>query len=145
MNGTVINTDPDTLTHIFSNFVFFLKSISKDRKIFIISNIPIGAEFDPVSQIDRNFPFGRPAPQRFDFDRDKFLKEFLPIKQRLEWAAIATGATLIDPLDFICPENPCRTTRNGLAIYKDARHLRSSYAQLHATFVDEIMQLPLSQ
>ena len=52
-----------------------------------------------------------------------------------------SGATLIDPVPFLCPSEFCHAlTPEGDAIYKDASHVRPSYAADHIQFLDETLR-----
>lgn len=43
-----------------------------------------------------------------------------------------------DPVDHLCGEDKCSATMDGLPIYMDGNHLRSSYVRDHANFLDDL-------
>jgi hypothetical protein len=45
---------------------------------------------------------------------------------RLQWVSGQTGAVLINPLDWLCDRQSCRSTQDGRSLYKDMGHFRAS-------------------
>jgi peptidoglycan/LPS O-acetylase OafA/YrhL len=53
--------------------------------------------------------------------------------------ASKAGATVIDPMDFLCDQSTCPAmTEAEEPIYRDSDHLRATFVQHHATYIDQI-------
>jgi hypothetical protein len=61
------------------------------------------------------------------FDRDQFEQEEALVKRRLVALAAAIGATLVQPLEFLCEAHRCPTLDgDGVPYYRDAGHFRAA-------------------
>ncbi len=59
---------------------------------------------------------------------------------RLAQTAAEAGATLINPLDFLCADGWCPAVApDGTPIYKDGQHLQPAYVRAHVTFLDSTL------
>ncbi|MBC7419959.1 MAG: acyltransferase [Bdellovibrio sp.] len=132
--------NPEALDGIFNEFKKFMQKIGKDKKIYIVLNIPVSEKFDPAHMIKRNFPSTKIIFYQPDFLRADFDKKMAPINERLKKVAAAIGATIIDPMNSLCNDTSCKTTLNQQPIYKDYCHMTATYSQHHATFIDQVMQ-----
>lgn len=114
---------------------------SKGKKVFVVMNIPVGANFNPMSNLKRGIfnngiRYVETPITRAEFE-NKFSKTFMSLKQ----TARLSGAILIDPMDQICGQeyDRCTISLNGKPIYKDPSHLRPFYVRDYATFIDQTM------
>jgi len=65
-----------------------------------------------------------------------------PIDEHLKRIAAAVGATVVDPTEWLCTPKHCPTAdQAGRPLYKDATHLRSSYAREHFGAIDQFIHL----
>ena len=95
------------------------------KRVVLVLSSPRGAAFDPKSAIGRdwthlkiNSPF-RPTER---------LRQ--PIDARLQQIAARTGASVLDPSDWLCGPKRCPTADDtGRPLYKDESHLRASFAR----------------
>ncbi len=104
------------------------------KKVFVILSNPHSRLYDPRRMISRIS-----ALVDVRNVKKETLENARPILERLTSVAVESGATVIDPVPYLCGGSICRTTsEDGLPLYKDGDHLRSSFAACHATFVDQI-------
>jgi len=121
------------------NIERFIKSISARKKVYFVLDNPSGPQFDP-----RNFfegsrltnltikPFQKPIP----LDKDQSM-----LRDRLAQIATRAGATVIDPVFYLCPGNNCPTaTTDGKPIYRDGNHYRPFYVKENADFIDVALE-----
>lgn len=109
------------------------------KKVFLVSNIPIGSELSPSYMAERRLAkFPKLLLVRDGgLSQGKFDGAFGVIRSDLRKLATAAGASLIDPLDFLCKDNWCPSVdATGEPMYKDAAHLRPSFARANASFMD---------
>ncbi|WP_300449521.1 acyltransferase family protein [Accumulibacter sp.] len=116
----------------------FLKTLTRDKKVFFVLDNPSGRPFEP-----RNFFTGsrltsltvKPFQERIPWDQGQ-----AALHARLAAVATAAGAVLIDPAAHLCPENRCRAfTPDAKPVYKDDNHYRASYVREQAVFVDGVL------
>lgn len=106
------------------------------KRVFVVLSNPSSESFDPRRMVSRISGRYEPPPP---LPLEEFLKTAGPAIRSVRDAAERGGATIIDPLPVLCPDGQCpAVTPDGLPIYKDASHLRSSYVLTHATFIDQI-------
>lgn len=124
----------------FSHLIQLLTSHKK--RIVLVLNTPAGDALHPKNLFSGS-RFGQIRYEeaagiaRSDFERD-----YGPIKDRLTAMASHSGATVIDPLDFLCSEGVCSALMpDGTPIYRDDTHLRASYVRNHVRFLDGPLQL----
>jgi hypothetical protein len=107
---------------------------ARGKRVFIILSNPASSLYNPEKMMSRITG----AIERRDLD-PKILETARPILDRLRAVSLRSGATVIDPVSYICTGPICKTTnQSGFPLYRDDDHLRSSYAAQYATFVDQI-------
>lgn len=122
-----------------------LESVIKDyrsigKHVYLILSIPKGADFDPYHLIARDISDFGFKIARTQVEQSKVVAELQPLTSRLLEIARATGASTVDPVDFICREGVCPTLMaDGSPIYKDGSHLRPTFVRQYATFMDAIV------
>ncbi len=119
----------------FDEFGSSIRSLrSQGKRVFIILSNPTSIVFDPKKMVS-HFTGAFHA-------RDLEISELRTsrlILDRLKAVGVQCGAIVIDPVPYLCNATTCKTTsEQGLPLYKDDNHLRSSYVADHATFIDEI-------
>jgi peptidoglycan/LPS O-acetylase OafA/YrhL len=120
-------------------FVRFLRSIADNKRVYLILNIPNGEELAPTNMFAgsrlREITAKPVASISFDFGR--FEQRYTAINQILAAIAEQSGATLIDPIPYLCPQAHCPVfDADGRPLYLDAAHLTRSYAIRAATYID---------
>ena len=120
-------------------FVRFLRSIADNKRVYLILNIPNGAELAPTNMFAgsrlREITAKPVASINFDFDR--FAQRYAAINKTLAAIAEQSGATLIDPIPYLCPQTHCPVfDADGRPLYLDSAHLTRSYAIRAATYID---------
>jgi len=61
------------------------------------------------------------------------------LNQRMAEIAKRSGASVVDPLPFLCPEKQCiRALADGTPVYKDRDHFRSDYART-VPYLDDVL------
>lgn len=117
---------------------------SQGKHVFVILNIPTGKEFDPkwlVSRGLRNFP--RLTETRAGgTPRSAIDEQFGGLQHSIRRLAEAAGATVINPMDYVCTHEYCPSVdATGEPMYKDGYHLRASYVRRNAHFIDGTLKL----
>jgi len=57
-----------------------------------------------------------------------------------------TGATIIDPMEFLCSAEQCASVeQNGETIYRDISHLRPSFTRYKIEYLDRLLSLKTQQ
>lgn len=135
----VISTEDKVLHTVFLEFKKFLQEIGRNKNIFIVLNIPIGDEFDPISMVARSLSVNPFSYIQNDFIRSPFDAQMKPINQEFYNLAKDLNATVIDPMNSLCDQNICKTTWNSKPIYKDFCHMKASYVTNYASFIDPVM------
>jgi hypothetical protein len=112
-----------------------LRSLGKE--VVLVLSVPNGDAFDPRRFITRTFTgirVGRPVP----VSRKEFLNGIGDAVSRedMKRVALASGATVIDPLDFLCVDGWCIQENEEGPIRFDKSHLRKGYVKEHVTYLD---------
>lgn len=143
--GLVGKTGPGTpLTkELLSNlekYIGAFKSIGKD--VYLILNIPTGANFYPTYGMSRN---ALNYPAVFSIEAggaplSDVKSAIAEISNELIGSATAAGATIISPLDFLCARDYCpNIDAGGDIMYRDGFHLHPSYVRHKLTFLDQMV------
>ncbi len=109
------------------------------KTVWLVLTIPNGPGLSPMSglhrsltAVDRIYPTG--------LDRAAFEKTWAPARAKLITSALAAGAKIIDPMNWLCDAKACPgQTVDGKLMYKDGSHLRARYVREHATFMDQTL------
>ncbi|SCK29305.1 acyltransferase family protein [Vogesella sp. LIG4] len=140
-NNKIMNT-PEGRKELFLQLEKQIKTIrSNGKKIFVLLNIPTGNELNPSNIINRNslLKFNATRNSEMISKSDIYIK--FPWLSELKRVATINGATVIDPLDYLCNQQTCSgTTPSGMAIYRDANHLRPTYVRKYIKYIDATMQ-----
>jgi peptidoglycan/LPS O-acetylase OafA/YrhL len=123
-------------------FVRFLRSFADNKRVYIILNIPTGAELAPKNMFAgsrlREITAKPVAGIRFDFGG--FEQRYAEINKTLAAIAEQSGATLIDPIPYLCPQAHCPVfDADGRPLYLDSSHMTRSYAIRAATYIDSTL------
>lgn len=113
----------------------------KNRKqVFLIGSIPVGRENDPKEMIKRSITNEQFVSVSGNaISKVAFMSTYKSIQDNLSKVALASGAVLISPTDYLCDEIICPSvTLSGDPIYKDTSHLRPSYVRKEVHFIDPV-------
>jgi peptidoglycan/LPS O-acetylase OafA/YrhL len=113
------------------------RAVSQGKRVYVILNIPVNVNLNPRRMIRRNF--GRagfqlkiPSVQRDEVE--KALGRSMSILRQL---AIDAGASVIDPMDWLCDATQCPViTAGGQPMYRNERHLNATYVRESVRFLD---------
>jgi peptidoglycan/LPS O-acetylase OafA/YrhL len=128
-------SNPDNL----QRFVRFLRSIADKKRVYLILNIPNGAELAPKNMFagSRLHEITAKPVASISFDFGGFAQRYAAINKILAAIAEQSGGTLIDPIAYLCPQAHCPVfDADGKPLYLDSAHLTRSYAIRAATYID---------
>lgn len=130
------NAGYDDALNNLSSYIKFL--VANHKKVFLVLNIPIGNELDPKQLISRDIT---KFPNIFSHN-DKGVKKvvlektFGTIQTDIRTTAINSGATVINPMNYLCDYVCYALDRKGNPIYNNFNHLRPLYVRYNASFID---------
>jgi hypothetical protein len=109
------------------------------KRVIVLLNNPRGPLVDPKHLIQRSLwswdGYPPPPARRADL---KLLVD--GVDRRIETAAIAAGAEVVDPFDGLCHKAICpATTEDGYPVFMDDSHLRASYTQKNVHYLDAFL------
>ncbi|MBV8806512.1 MAG: acyltransferase, partial [Sinobacteraceae bacterium] len=108
------------------------------KQVVIVLSSPVGDEFDPRGMVRRdgmNFTVVLP---RAAVPRSAISSESAFIDERIRQIAVRAGATVLDPLDTLCPSAECPILDSeGKPVLRDYSHLRSSFVRSHFDAFDQ--------
>jgi peptidoglycan/LPS O-acetylase OafA/YrhL len=117
--------------------------VKSGKRVYLVLNIPMGPAINPKNLVRRSL-----SSLGFEVNKGGMTKSDLlakhnygDIRRRLLDVAKRSGATAVDPLDYLCVENVCPSvTEDGEPIYKDGAHIRPFYARTQVRFLDATLQ-----
>jgi peptidoglycan/LPS O-acetylase OafA/YrhL len=121
------------------NLQRFIASIVPHKPVYVLLDNPRGWQFEP-----RHFFAGsrltgvavKPFQKQVMLDEDQDA-----LRLRLAGAVLATGARVIDPVEYLCVNKQCPVvTADGKPIYSDDNHYRPFYVKENASFIDVAVQ-----
>jgi peptidoglycan/LPS O-acetylase OafA/YrhL len=114
------------------------------KRVFLVQQPPSGELFDPRSMITGS-RFGELRP-RANFDPmrvDEFRQFHGEPRARVTALARATGATLVDPVDYLCKNGVCPVLNpKGQPIYTDSVHMRPYFVRSAVHYLDDALGRP---
>lgn len=124
------------------NLDFHLKSYTRiNAKIYFLSSIPFGPEFNPNKMFKRNYGLTPFQIKITPFSLLEFNKKYLQIINDLKTVAKKNNSVIIDPIDYLCNLKYCPTVDSQeIPLYSDDNHLRKSYAKDKITYIDFIFK-----
>lgn len=112
------------------------------RQVILVLPHPHGARLDPKLIVRRDL--GKLGAYTIDgagTTRESFEGRTREIRARLVALSDAAGATVIDPVEYLCGDISCPSlTERKEPIYRDAYHLRPKYVQQNATYIDVTLE-----
>ena len=128
---------------VFDGFEAMLqKLVRSGKRVVIVLSSPRGSVYDPKSVIGRDWTAVRISHPFPPLSRSDLSALTSPIDARLREIAARTGATVIDPADWLCGPTHCPTADElGHPLYKDASHIRASVARNRIDGLDRYVYL----
>ncbi len=122
-----------------ARFEALVRSIAQSRRVYIVLNMPSGPELAPASMFTGS-RLGEITPKPMDalrFDMTAFQGRMRDIDAALRSVARNSGATVIDPVASLCPNQQCPVLDDhGTPLYLDSNHLTRAYASRSARYID---------
>lgn len=114
------------------------------KRVYLLLNIPVGLDIDPRVHINRmERIWSRSEPGLVEPSKSNVVVALQPISSRLREIALASGAAVIDPVEFLCKGESCSLRAvNGEWMYHDRWHLRPSYVREDVRYLDHIVLNP---
>jgi len=113
----------------------------KGKKVFLISNIPMGEQLLPLYQLQRpiftldEFSLTRSG----GILKTEFVKQHGETLASIRRVALAAGVRLIEPVQYLCDGEMCPAfTPQGDPIYFDISHMESAYVRNQVFYLDQI-------
>ena len=98
-------------------------------EVVVILPFPIPDHVSPRDYYRQSFVAAQPV-EAPPIDRAAFVARTAGIRERLSKAAVAAGATLVDPVASVCDTTRCAVFDNGEYVFRDTHHLRASVVKL---------------
>jgi peptidoglycan/LPS O-acetylase OafA/YrhL len=105
------------------------------KKVTVVLSIPVGQELDPRRLYRRHF-FSPSEEKGLVLTKEKFLKEYGPLLDQIASLAQANGASVINPVDYLCKDGICIVEDENGPIHYDFGHLRSSFVRDKVKYLD---------
>ena len=108
------------------------------KRVYFILDNPFGEEIAPRSLVKRSLLRGIEVVTPPPLSRILAIQRDEPIRSRVLKIAQATGADVIDPMEWLCDETCPALSANGSPAYKDYDHL-SLDALMRAPYLDMLV------
>lgn len=110
------------------------------KNIYFVLTMPTGSSLDPNSMFHGNRFSSLSMNNINNFDLDAFKDNTKNVHRDVAQIARKLNAKVIDPIMFLCSNNECPTTDvHGTPLYKDSKHMTSSYARDNASYIDQTL------
>jgi len=128
---------------IFQNLEKTLaKLTAAGKRVVVVLSSPRGAAFDPKSAIDREGMTVRISGNFSPVAKSAVRAITSPIDARIREIAARSGASVVDPADWLCGPSSCPVVDElGRPLYKDDSHLRASVARSRIEALDQYVYL----
>jgi peptidoglycan/LPS O-acetylase OafA/YrhL len=118
----------------------FRRLSDSGKRVYVVLDNPVDSAFDPASMLRSRLPGFRAKDPLTSVPRSRVVERSRAVNARLIRAARIGGATVIDPVDFLCGPTACPTVSNqGKPIYRDNNHMRASFVRERATYIDSVL------
>jgi hypothetical protein len=141
-------TSPAGVARMLASLEAMIASQRREgRRVFIVLDNPrnprdaVDAIIDPRHLVVRHLS-GRLSLRPTVVRKDVILARQDPTRKWLVGVAQRSGATIIDPVEFLCPTTSCPVvTETGDPVYSDGSHLSPSFVRDRVTYLDDVMLL----
>jgi hypothetical protein len=129
-------SDPEVSAAALEDFGKMIQGlVSSGKKVLVVLNMPTALCLDPANAIVRDY-LGRCSLRGDILRKDDFIKADGGTRNRIASVAMASGASVIDPLDTLCHDGICMRENADGPVYHDAAHLRSSFVRKEILYLD---------
>ena len=137
-NGKSLS-NKEVRTAVLQEFGKMIGGLSANgKKVTVVLSIPVGRELEPRRLYRRHF-FSPSEEKGLVLTKEKFLKEYGPLLDQIVSVAMANGASVINPVDYLCKDGICIVEDENGPIHYDFGHLRSSYVRDKVKYLDATM------
>ena len=121
-----------------------IADLSRTRRVFLLLAIPGGPEFDPRNMFEGSrLTQLKPKEKHPQFRLSRFLDSYGPLHDRLVSTGTLNGATLLDPLAWLCAGDICPVqSEQGEPFYMDEHHMRPFHVLRGTGYIDAAIDLP---
>ena len=134
-NGKPISESP-TKEAVLQEFGKMIGGLTANgKKVTVVLSIPVGRELEPRRLYRRHF-FSPSEDKGLVLTKEKFLKEYGPLLDQIASVAMANGASVINPVDYLCKDGICIVEDENGPIHYDFGHLRSSFVRDKVKYLD---------
>ncbi len=114
-----------------------LRDFSDEKNVYLLLDNPGGESYSPDTFFSGTRLTGvQVVPVKYV----KFADDQNRLRQQLKHAGISSGALIIVPIERFCNKGKCMVSYdNGIPIYKDRSHLRSSYVKEYVKYLDDVI------
>ena len=135
--GQILSTDEGSSAALGALAEMVRSTIAEGRKVFVVLNIPYGGTMDPNIMVKRHMTSFEITSSPVDLSSEQ-----IALTQRMRRLLEKSGATIIDPLTYLCgTEGTCPTiTPSGDPIYRDTMHLRAEFVRSSVLYLDPILE-----
>lgn len=119
----------------------WISKLSKEKKVYFISNVPLGPEFDPRQMINRKLPSPEIVIKTNKFELQRFIDKNSVILEDLKMISGMAGAKYLDPIPYLCENSQCPVvTADMKPVYKDSGHIRPFFIIEKGEFLKPILE-----
>jgi peptidoglycan/LPS O-acetylase OafA/YrhL len=137
-NGKSLS-NKEVRTAVLQEFGKMIGGLSANgKKVTVVLSIPVGRELEPRRLYRRHF-FSPSEEKGLVLTKEKFLKEYGPLLDQIASVAMANGASVINPVDYLCEDGICIVEDENGPIHYDFGHLRSSFVRDKVKYLDATM------
>ena len=132
-------SDPKVSAAALEDFGGMIRGlVESGKKVVVVLNMPTALSLDPANAISRDY-FGRCSLRGDVLTKSDFLRADGGTRNRVAAVAVASGASLIDPLDTLTHEGVCLKENQDGPVYHDAAHLRPSFVRKEIRYLDPFL------
>lgn len=143
VKNVVIAAQWNNYLELLSDFNLTAQSINnlfKNKNVYLILTMPTGTELDPNSMLSGSRFSSLKLNSIQEFNFESFYNSTNLSHEMIFKIAKIINAEVIDPIKFLCTNNQCPVINSdGTPLYKDSKHMTSSYARDNAIFIDHTL------
>ena len=114
--------------------------IKNKKEVTLVLSTPSSPSMDPHHFHFREFS-GVNTTKTTLYKKENFVREYGDILSKIALAAKSNGASVIDPLDYLCTNGICISADGeGVPIRFDAHHLRPGYVRENVKYLDHTVR-----
>jgi peptidoglycan/LPS O-acetylase OafA/YrhL len=129
-------TTPDGREIALINLDESLKSLGKEKRVFVVLCSPTGKKLDPKNYIQRKFA-GEGLLKTSNLSVAEWIADIAPLNDSLRKIACNNNAIVIDPSNVLTQKDICIREQGGVPIRYDDGHLCAGFVRDHVTYLDE--------